>query len=104
MDRYQCRAHARCAFFELPDTASQIKKRRKGSAVIAPLAAKAIRRTGYLAFERTIIGQSPGQRQIVGAQHSFLLLADLRLWLAEQAQALMLIRYRPARLHAAARR
>ncbi len=89
LKRALCWAHARRHFFELADAASQLKKRRKGSPVIAPLAVEAVRRIDAIfAVERTVVGQSALQRQIAREQHVAPVLADLRSWMAEQRSSL----------------
>ena len=89
LKRASCWAHARRYFFELADAATQLKKRRKSSPVIAPLAVEAVRRIdAVFAFERTITGQCAEQRQMVREQHVAPLLADLRSWMTEQRSSL----------------
>ncbi|WP_184250539.1 IS66 family transposase [Novosphingobium chloroacetimidivorans] len=84
-----CWAHARRHFFELADAETQLKKRRKGSPVIAPLAVEAVRRIdAVFAFERTITGQGAEQRRIARDQHVAPLLDDLRSWMIEQRSSL----------------
>jgi transposase len=89
LKRALCWAHARRHFFELADAETQLKKRLKGSPVIAPLAVEAVRRIdAVFAFERTITGQSAEQRQVAREQHVTPLLDDLRSWMIEQRSSL----------------
>jgi len=89
LKRALCWAHARRHFFELADAETQLKKRRKGSPVIAPLAVEAVRRIdAVFAFERTITGQSAEQRRIARDQHVVPLLDDLRSWMIEKRSSL----------------
>lgn len=87
--RALCWAHARRYFFVLADAAAQLKKRRKSTPVIAPLAVEAVRRIDAIfAFERTILGQDAQQRQAARQEHVAPLVADLHAWMAQHRSTL----------------
>ena len=82
--RALCWAHARRKFFELADVASQLK-RRKGAAVISPIAVEAVRRIDRVfEVERAINGTTVGQRLAVRQEIAAPLVADLEQWLRSQ--------------------
>jgi len=86
--RALCWAHARRKFFELADIASQLK-RRKGAAVISPIAAEAVRRIDAI-FEadRAVNGTAVAQRLATRQEVAASLVADLEQWLRSQRAAL----------------
>ena len=87
--RALCWAHARRYFFVLADAAAQLKKRRKTTPVIAPLAVEAVRRIDAIfAFERTIFGQDAQQRQAARQEHVAPLVADLHAWMTRHRSTL----------------
>jgi transposase len=87
--RALCWAHARRKFFELADAAAQIKKRRKTTPVIAPLAVEAVRRIDAIfALERTIFGHDAQQRQAARQEHVAPLVADLHAWMTRHRSML----------------
>lgn len=87
--RALCWAHARRYFFELADAAAQLKKRRKSTPVISPLAVEAVRRIDQIfAFERAIVGKSADERQVARAEHVAPLVNDLRSWMVEHRATL----------------
>lgn len=87
--RALCWAHARRYFFVLADAAAQLKKRRKTTPVIAPLAVEAVRRIDAIfAFERTFLGQSAQHRQAARQQHVSPLVEDLHEWMVQHRSSL----------------
>lgn len=87
--RALCWAHARRKFFELADAAAQLKKRRKTTPVVAPLAVEAVRRIDAIfAFERTILGHAAQQRQAARQEHVAPLVADLHAWMTRHRSTL----------------
>ena len=89
LTRTLCWAHARRYFFELADIATQLKKRRKKTPVISPLAVEAVRRIDAIfAIERAINGRSPQDRLALRQQHSAPLVADLGAWMRENRSRL----------------
>jgi transposase len=87
--RALCWAHARRYFFVLADAAAQLKKRRKTTPVIAPLAVEAVRRIDAIfAFERTFLGQSAQHRQAARQQHVAPLVEDLHAWMVQHRSTL----------------
>lgn len=87
--RALCWAHARRYFFVLADAAAQLKKRRKTTPVIAPLAVEAVRRIDAIfAFERTFLGQSAQHRQAGRQQHVAPLVEDLHAWMVQHRSTL----------------
>ena len=88
LTRALCWAHARRKFFELADVAAQLKRRR-GAAVISPIAAEAVRRIDRVFdVERTINGTAVTERLAVRREIAALLVTDLELWLRSQRAAL----------------
>jgi transposase len=89
LTRALCWAHARRYFFELADVATQLKKRRKKTPVISPLAVEAVRRIDAIfAIERAINGRSAQDRLALRRQHSAPLVADLEAWMRENRSRL----------------
>ena len=89
LTRALCWAHARRYFFELADVATQIKKRRKKTPVISPLAVEAVRRIDAIFdIERAINGRSAQDRLALRQQHSAPLVADLEGWMRENRSRL----------------
>ena len=79
-----CWAHARRQFFELADIAANAR-RRKGTAVISPVALEAVKRIDALFdIERSINGHSADERLRARKEQSALLLIALEAWLREQ--------------------
>ena len=86
--RALCWAHARRKFFELADAAAQLK-RRKGAAVISPIAAEAVRRIDMIFdVERAINGTAIAERLAVRQEIAMPLVIDLEQWLRSQRAAL----------------
>jgi transposase len=84
LTRALCWAHARRYFFELADIATQLKKRRKASPIIAPLAVEAVRRIDAIFdIERAINGRSAEERRAFRQEHSAPLVAALETWMRE---------------------
>lgn len=82
-------AHARRYFFVLADAAAQLKKRRKTTPVIAPLAVEAVRRIDAIfAFERINFGHNAQQRQAARQEHFAPLVADLHAWMTQHCSTL----------------
>jgi len=87
--RALCWAHARRKFFEFADAAAQLKKRRKTTPVIAPLAVEAVRRIDAIfAFERTIHGHEVQQRRTARQEHVAPLVGDLHAWMVQHRSTL----------------
>ena len=83
MTRALCWAHARRHFFELADIASQAK-RRKGAAVISPMALEAVQRIDRIfEIERGISGTSANKRREGRANLAATLVADLESWMRD---------------------
>lgn len=83
--RALCWAHARRYFFELADAASQLKKRRRRTPVVAPLAVEAVRRIDAIFdYERVLLGRSAHERYAARQEHVAPLVANLRSWMVEQ--------------------
>ena len=83
-----CWAHARRKFFELADVASQVK-RRKGAAVISPIAAEAVRRIDAIFdVERALNGLDADLRLARRQAEVVPLVVALEHWLREQRAAL----------------
>ena len=83
-----CWSHARRKFFELADVAAQMK-RRKGAAVISPIAAEAVRRIDAIFdAERAINGTAIAQRLAMRREIVAPLVTDLEPWLRSQRAAL----------------
>jgi hypothetical protein len=94
LTRALCWAHARRKFFELADVAAQLK-RRKGAAVISPIAAEAVRRIDAIFdVERDINGTAVAERLAVRREIAVPLVTDLEQWLRSQRAALA--RHNPA--------
>ena len=88
LTRALCWAHARRKFFELADAAAQLK-RRKGAAVISPIAAEAVRRIDMIFnVERAINGMAIAERLAVRHEIAMPLVTDLEQWLRSQRAAL----------------
>uniref|UniRef100_UPI0035CC15A1 IS66 family transposase n=1 Tax=uncultured Sphingomonas sp. TaxID=158754 RepID=UPI0035CC15A1 len=86
--RALCWADARRKFFELADVASQLK-RRKGAAVISPIAAEAVRHIDVnFDTERAINGTPIAERIAVRREIVAPLVTDLEQWLRSQLAAL----------------
>ena len=86
--RALCWAHARRKFFELADAATQLK-RRKGTALVSPIAAEAVRRIDMIFdVERAINGTAIADRLAVRQETAMPLVADLEQWLRSQRAAL----------------
>jgi transposase len=82
-----CWAHARRPFFAMADLAENARRKAQGQTpgVISPLAMEAVRRIDALfEIERSINGQSAGQRRAVRQELSAPLVADLENWMREQ--------------------
>jgi transposase len=82
-----CWAHARRPFFAMADLAENARRKAHGQTpgVISPLAMEAVRRIDALfEIERSINGQSAGQRRAVRQELSAPLVADLENWMREQ--------------------
>ena len=89
LTRALCWAHARRYFFELADVATQLKKRRKKTPVISPLAVEAVRRIDAIFdIERAINGKSAEDRLAFRRQHSAPLVAELEAWMRENRSRL----------------
>jgi transposase len=83
-----CWSHARRQFFELADIAANAR-RGKNAAAISPIALEAIKRIDALFdIERSINGQSAGQRLQMRQEQSAPLLTALEAWLREQRSRL----------------
>jgi len=79
--RALCWAHGRRKFFELADVAAQLK-RRKGAAVISPIAAEADRHIDAIFdVERAVSGRSAAERLAMRQEITAPLVADLEQWL-----------------------
>ena len=88
LTRALCWAHARRKFFALADVAAQLKRRR-GAAVISPIAAEAVRRIDRIFdVERAINGTAIAERLAVRREIAAPLVTDLELWLRSQRAAL----------------
>ena len=86
--RALCWAHARRKFFELADAATQLK-RRKGPAIISPIAAQAVQRIDVIFdIEREIAGTSAEERLAVRQQRVRPLVDALEVWLRQQRAGL----------------
>jgi transposase len=82
LTRALCWAHARRYFFVLADAAAQLKKRRRTTPVVAPLAVEAVRRIDMIFdIERTINGKSADERHAIRQEHSAPLVGDLEIWM-----------------------
>jgi transposase len=82
-----CWVHARRPFFIMADIAANARRKAQGKTpgVISPLALETVRRIDALfGIERSINGQSAGQRRAVRQEASVPLVADLERWLREQ--------------------
>ena len=83
MTRALCWAHARRHFFELADIATQAK-RRKGAAIISPMALEAVQRIDRLfEIERGINGTSADTRRDARTHLVAPLIADLEIWMRD---------------------
>ena len=88
LTRALCWAHARRKFFELADVAVQLK-RRKGAAVISPIAAEAVRRIdAVFDAERAVNGRSAAERLAMRQEIAAPLVAELEQWLRSQRASL----------------
>ena len=88
LTRALCWAHARRKFFELADVAAQLK-RRKGAALISPIAAEAVRRIDAIfEAERAVNGRSAAERLAMRQEIAAPLVAELEQWLRSQRAAL----------------
>ena len=88
LTRALCWAHARRKFFELADVAAQLK-RRKGAAVISPIAAEAVRRIDSIFdAERAVNGTTIPQRFAMRQEIAVPLVSELEQWLRSQRAAL----------------
>jgi transposase len=88
LTRALCWAHSRRKFFELADVASQLK-RRKGPAIISPIAAEAVRRIDAIfEMERAINGRSAEER--LAARNDLVrpLVDALAQWLRQEREKL----------------
>ena len=84
LTRALCWAHARRKFFELADIASQLK-RRKGTPVISPVAAEAVRRIDAVFDAERVVGGRPAAERLAMRQEiAAPLVADLEQWLRSQ--------------------
>lgn len=82
LTRALCWSHARRYFFELADVAAQLKKRRKKTPVISPLAVEAVRRIDAIFnIERAINGRPVQERLAVRQELSTPLVADMEEWM-----------------------
>src|SRR5216684_3767300 len=82
-----CWVHARRPFFAMADLAENARLTDTGRTpgVISPLALEAVRRIDALfEIERSINGQSGGQRRAIRRESSAPLVADLESWMREQ--------------------
>ena len=82
-----CWVHARRPFFVMADLAENARRKAQGKtpAPISPIALEAVRRIDALfEIERSINGQSAGQRRAVRQELSAPLIADLESWMREQ--------------------
>ena len=87
LTRALCWAHARRKFFELADVAAQLKRRR-GAAIISPIAAEAVRRIDTIFdAERAVIGTAAAQRFAMRQEITAPLVTDLEQWLRSQRAA-----------------
>ena len=83
MTRALCWAHARRHFFELADIATQAK-RRKGAAIISPMALEAVQRIDRLfEIERGINGTSADTRRNARASLAAPLIVELEIWMRD---------------------
>ncbi|MDX7953975.1 IS66 family transposase [Lichenihabitans sp. Uapishka_5] len=93
LTRALCWAHARRKFFELADVATQLK-RRKGAAVISPIAAEAVRRIDAIFdAERAVTGRPAAERLALRQEITAPLVAELEQWL--RCQRAVLARHNP---------
>ena len=83
MTRALCWAHARRHFFELADIATQAK-RRKGAAIISPMALEAVQRIDRIfEIERGINGTAADARRDARASLAAPLIAELEIWMRD---------------------
>ncbi|MDT7531687.1 IS66 family transposase [Sphingopyxis sp. SE2] len=89
LTRALCWAHGRRKLFELADAAHQLKRRRRATPVISPIALEAVKRIDAIFdIERAINGRDAAERFAMRQELAAPLVAELERWMRDQRAGL----------------